>query len=136
MGGTVSHPKIKEFQRRLKILFDEVDDYLEEKYDGVLSLHPNRPSRGSTSSKDQDGLFNVGAQFSAGYSSNYGRGYVIDLKIATLDTVREELRREITEDIIILINNKLKAHFPERELEVMRDRRGLKIVGNLSLGEL
>ena len=130
----MAHPKVKQFEHRLKILFDEIDDYLEDKYGGILSLHPNRPPRGSTASKDQDGLFNIGSQFSAGYHSIHGRGYVVDLKIATLEHVSDDLREQITDEITLIINEKLKAHFPERTLEVRHDLKGLKIVGNLRLG--
>lgn len=132
----MSHPKIKEFQRRLKIMFDEIDDYLEDTYGDQWELHPNRPPRGSTASKSHDGLFNVGAQFSAGYGSEHGRGYAVDLRIVTLERVSEEFRQTIIDDLTAVLEEKLKTHFPERVLRVEEDRNGLKIVGNLTLGKL
>ena len=66
------HPKINSWDRTLRALFDEVDDYVEEKYGHRYTLHPNRAPRGRTSSKSQDGLFNVGADFSSGYGSALG----------------------------------------------------------------
>ncbi len=130
------HPKMQQFDRRLKVLFDEVDDWLEDSYGGNFKIHPNRPERGHTSNKSQDGLFNIGPQFTPGYGSQYGRGYVIDLKIATVDSISGEQRAAIEDRLQSFINEKLKTHFPERELELRRDLRGLKIVGNFNLGKM
>ncbi len=132
----MAHPKIKKFQKGLHAMFDEIDDYLEDRYGKLLMLHPNRPPRGSTASKAQDGLFDIGAQFSAGYNSTFGRGYSIDLKIVSLEKISEDLYRKIIDDLIIRINEKLKTYFPERTLWVEEDIRSLKIVGNLSLGDV
>jgi hypothetical protein len=130
------HPKMNEFNRRLKVLFDEVDDWLEDRYDSRFRISPNRPERGTTSNKSQDGLFNVGPQFTAGYGSEHGRGYAVYIHISTVDTVTPELREEIEESVRSLIDRLLKSHFPERELKVERDIRGLKIVGNFNLGKM
>lgn len=117
-------------------MFDEIDDYLEDNYGDKWELHPNRPPRGSTASKSHDGLFNVGAQFSAGYGSEHGRGYAVDLRIVTLERVSKEFRQTIIDDLTAVLEEKLKTHFPERVLRVEEDRNGLKIVGNLTLGKL
>jgi hypothetical protein len=130
------HPKMNEFNRRLKALFDEVDDWLEDTYDSTFRISPNRPERGTTSNKAQDGLFNIGPQFTAGYGSEYGRGYVVDLQISTIDQISAEKRAEIESAVQELLSGLLRTHFPERELRVERDVRGLKIVGNFNLGEI
>ncbi len=130
------HPKMQQFNKRLKVLFDEVDDWLEDNYGSQFRIHPNRPERGTTSNKSQDGVFNIGPQFTAGYGSQYGRGYVVDLKIATSDSVSSAKREEIEQSVQDLINRLIKTHFPERDIKVERDIRGLKIVGNFNLGEM
>ena len=40
-------------------------------------------------------LFDVGASFSAGFGSEHGRGYVVDLDMLTLDKVPEEIKKHI-----------------------------------------
>lgn len=130
------HPKMNEFNKRMKVMFDEVDDYLEDTYGEKLRIHPNRPERGTTSNKAHDGVFNVGPQFTPGYGSEYGRGYVVDLQISTISKLDDQQRRRIEDDLQKILNEKIPAHFPERELEVKRDLRGLKIVGNFNLGAM
>ena len=61
----MGYSDIEEWERKLKRVFDDIDDYLEEKYGHLYTLHPARAERGETSNKEQDGLFNVGATFSA-----------------------------------------------------------------------
>ena len=130
------HPKINHWDRQLKKLFDEVDDYIEQKYGDRYTLHPNRARRGRTSSKSQDGLFNVGADFSSGYGTELGRGYVIDIDMVTLEEVPEDVREQIEEDVAELVRQKLPVYFPERLLWVSRDGSLYKIHGDFSLGEL
>jgi len=124
------------FETQLKRLFDEVDDYLEDKYGDTYPLHPARARRGRTANRETDGLFNVGASFSTGYGSEHGRGYVIDVKMVTLRNVPEEVETEIEEEAVAYVKKKLPEYFPHRKLEVKRDRRTFKISGDLSLGKL
>ncbi|MBN2652294.1 MAG: hypothetical protein JXR63_07920 [Spirochaetales bacterium] len=119
----------------MKKMFDEIDDFLEDKYGDSFPLHPNRAKRGKTSNKESDGLFNVGVSFSAGYGSKYGRGYVVDIKLSTLSNVDQQLKEEITRETISLIGEKLKVYFPNRNLDVVKDRHVYKIVGDFALGE-
>lgn len=130
----MQHPKSAAFERKLKQLFDSVDDYLEDKYGTRYQLHPARPHRGATSNKEHDGLFNVGATFSAGYGSKYGRGYIVDVEMVTLIHVPQDLREEIEQEVADLVTRKLPAYFPQRELLVDRDRNVFKIHGDLHLG--
>ena len=132
----VMHYQLDRFETRLKELFDEVDDYLEDKYGAYYPLHPARARRGATSNKESNGLFNVGASFSAGYGSERGRGYVIDIDMVTLSIVPAEVEEKIEEDAVDLVRRKLPHYFPDRNLEVMRDRHTFKISGDLSLGGL
>ena len=68
------HPKMMEWDKKLKAIFDRIDDKLEDRYGELFPLHPTRAERGTTSNKESDGLFNVGASFTAGYGSKLGRG--------------------------------------------------------------
>lgn len=132
----MSHHSVGKLEDQLQELFDEVDDYLEEKYAGAYPLHPTRPPRGKTSSKSQDGLFNVGASFSPGYHSEYGRGYVIDVNMVTLANVSKEWEERILEDAVGKVRELLPKYFPDRKLQVRRDKRGFKVTGDLSLGKV
>jgi hypothetical protein len=132
----VRHPSLIQFEANLKRLFDSVDDYLEEKYGRKYQLHPSRPSRGRTSNKAQDGLFNVGASFTAGYGSRFGRGYVVQVEMVTLEKVPPDVRELIEQEAADLVNEKLIYYFPGRDLQVARDRNVFKIHGDLRLGEL
>lgn len=128
-----SHQSI-EWDRRLKSLFDEVDDYLEDRYGDLFPLHPNRMKRGETANKEMDGLFNIGASFSAGFGTELGRGYVVDLHLSTLTRIDEDTRNSIETSAIKLIKQLLPKYFPERELLISRDGNVYKIHGDLSLG--
>ena len=123
-----------EFDNRMKILFDEVDSFIEDIYGGRYTLHPMRPARGETSNPEADGLFNIGANFTPGYGSELGRGYLIDVSMSTLEKVDENVRREIYEAVAEKVRELLPIHFPERELSVNRDRNHFKIQGDFSLG--
>ena len=120
-----------EWETRLKRLFDEIDDTLEERFGSDYPRHPARPKRGATSSKEHDGLFNIGASFSAGFGSTYGRGYVIDVSMVTLSTIPAIERRRVEEMAIELLKQKLPRHFPGINLRVEQDGTVFKIVGDL-----
>ncbi|MFP4508681.1 MAG: hypothetical protein ACLFNQ_00980 [Spirochaetaceae bacterium] len=132
---SIKHPQTKDFQDRLKRIFDEVDDYLEDRYGEMYDLHPARPSRGETDNKEHSGLFNVGASFTAGYGSEHGRGYVLSIEIATLEDVPDDIEDQIDEEAVEKIRELLPREFPDRELSVTRDGRVFKIHGDLSLGQ-
>jgi hypothetical protein len=129
------HPKMVEFDNQMKNLFDEADHYIEKIYGNKYSLNPVRPAQGKTSNPEDDGLFNIGAIFTPGFGSQLGRGYIIDLTIATLDKVDEDSRNAIYEAAAEKIKELLPVYFPGRELTVHRDRNFYKIQGDFSLGE-
>ena len=129
------HPKMTEFDDRMKQLFDEVDHFIEDLYGDRYTLHPVRPARGETSNPEADGLFDIGARFTPGYGSEHGRGYLIDVAMSTLDKVEDDARREIYESVAAKVSELLPVHFPERELVVRRDRNHFKIQGDFCLGE-
>jgi hypothetical protein len=128
------HPKMIEFDARMKKMFDEVDDFIEDAYGGKYPLHPVRPARGDTANKEANGLFNIGADFTLGFGSEHGRGYLINVSIATLEKVDETVRREIYEAVAEKVNELIPIHFPERKLTVRRDGNHFKIQGDFSMG--
>ena len=130
------HPRLVQFESRLKELFDTIDDLLEEKYGAQYHLHPSRPARGRTANKAQDGLFNVGATFTPGFGSRHGRGYVVQVDMVTLDHIAPDIREAIEQEVADLVNEKLPYYFPDRDLSVSRDRNVYKIHGDLGLGRL
>ena len=130
------HPKLTSFLDQLKNLFDEVDDYIEEIYGDRYPLRPTRPKRGETNNPEADGLFNIGANFTPGFISELGRGYLIDVSIATLEKVDDEVRREIYEAATNKVIELLPVYFPERKLTVNRDGNFFKIQGDFSLGSI
>ncbi|GHU55954.1 hypothetical protein FACS189442_4090 [Spirochaetia bacterium] len=83
----MDHPKLAAFTRTLEALFHEVDDVLEDRWGQSFSLHPNRPDRGATCNPEMDGLFEIAPDFTIGIGSEKGRGYIISLRVATLDKV-------------------------------------------------
>lgn len=127
------HHKAQEWELRLKRVFDEIDAELETEYKGRFPLHPARPARGATSNPEMDGLFNVGASYSAGFGSKFGPGYVVDIRLSTLRRVPGKLKKELRDQVKSLLDEKLPAAFPEKELHVDRERRRLRIHGDLSL---
>jgi hypothetical protein len=125
-----------EFDKRMKKLFDEVDEFIEDRYGGMYALHPNRPERGETANPEADGLFNIGANFTPGYRSELGRGYLINVSMATLEKVDDDVRRTIYKAAAEKIKELLPLHFPERELAVRHDGNHFKIQGDFALGEI
>jgi hypothetical protein len=130
------HPKMIEFDDRLKKLFFFFYNFIEDQYGGCYSLHPMRPARGETANPEADGLFNIGANFTAGFGSELGRGYIIEVAMSTLEKVDEDVRRKIYEAAADKVRELLPFHFPERELTVRLDKNHFKIQGDFSLGEV
>jgi len=128
------HPKTTEFDDRMKKLFDEVDNYIEDIYGERYLLHPVRLPRGEAANPEMDGLFNIGAVFTPGFGSQLGRGYIIDVSISTLEKVADNIRLEIYEAAAKKVNELLPVHFPERNLCVHRDGNHFKIMGDFALG--
>jgi hypothetical protein len=131
-----THPKLVAFNTQLEKLFHEVDELLEDHWEQSFSLHPNRPAKGETANPEMDGLFELAPDFTAGIGSERGRGYIVSLKVATLDRVTPEQFEFLMEEAAELIRRKLPAYFPGRKLGVVRDGKRFKITGDFSLGEI
>lgn len=130
------HPKQAELEKGLSLMCAELDEHLEDKYGTEYTLHPNRPRRGHAANPSYDGLFYTGAMFTLGYGSTYGRGYIIDIEIRSLQHVDSVRKREIEEDGMAFLKTRLKSYFPERELQIVRDKTVWKLTGDFSLGEV
>jgi hypothetical protein len=129
-----THPKMVAFTNTLEALFREVDEVLEDEWGDSFPLHPNRPPRGTTGSPEMDGLFEIAPDFTPGIGSERGRGYIISFRTATLDRVAPGQFEFLMEEAAALIKKKLPGYFPGRELEVVRDGKRFKIIGDFSLG--
>jgi hypothetical protein len=127
------HRKATEWEKRLKHVFDEIDIVLEHQYGDRLKRHPVRSAHGTTSNREMDGLFNVGAAYSAGFGSKNGPGYVVDIHLATLERIPRELEMELRDVVQHMLIEKLPSAFPGKELRVDKERRHLRIHGDLSL---
>ena len=125
--------EVTRWEEKLKQVFDRIDDHLEERYGADYPLHPARAKRGAAANREDDGLFNIGAAFSAGYGSEHGRGYVVEVRMSTLSTVPEQVRNAIENEVVGLLENELPKAFPDRHLKVVRDGAVFKIIGDLGL---
>ena len=125
--------KLEKWERRLKTVFDRVDDALEEKYGDAFPLRPNRAERGETTSKSHSGLFSVGGKFSLGLGSKHGAGYIVDVRLSTLKRIPAETREAIYEDAQQWLKQELEREFPETDLDLVRDGNVFRITGDFSL---
>ncbi len=129
----MNNPYMAEWEGTLKKIFDEIDDYLEDKYGYLYPLHPARAQRGITSNKSSDGLFNIGAAFSAGFGSKYGRGWVVDVHMVTLSKVPEKIKKEIYIEVTGKLKHLLEEYYPGKDIKVAKDGNVFKIFGELGL---
>ena len=130
----LQHPNLEAWEKRLKNVLDELNDFLEDHYGDAYTLHPSRARRDTTSNKAHDGLFDIVAHFTLGKGSKYGEGYIIDLDLATLDAVSDKFRKEIESAAMRFLRDALHTYFPGQNLKVSRDGNSLKIYGDLTLG--
>ncbi len=130
------HPKQEELENKLSLLCQKLDNHLEDLYGDHYSIHPNRMKRGQGSNPSFDGLFSTSLAFTLGYGSKYGRGYVVDIDIRTLDRVSQYDTVKIKAEAFSFIRDNLKEVIPEHELDIVQDGDLMKIVGDFSLGEV
>ena len=130
------HPSLVKWEKKLKKALDELDDFLEDKYEGKYRLHPVRSGRGKTSSKAHDGLFDIVAKFTLGAGSQFGRGYIVDVDVATLEDIPQKVQQEIEDQALKKLRETIPKYFPDTDLRVDKDGKVIKIHGDLSLGTL
>jgi hypothetical protein len=124
-----------QWEETLKSVFDAIDHELEAEYGGRYTLHPARPERGITANPEDDGLFNVGAAFSAGFGSKYGPGYVVGIRLSTLKRVPADVREEIKAKVFQRLEKRLPAAFPGKALHISEENGIIRIHGDLSLDD-
>ena len=129
-----THPKQVELESKMRKLCDDLDRYLEDTFGDAYPLHPNRLERGKASSVAYDGLFSTGTQFTLGYGSEHGRGYIISVEIRTLALVPKNKKQAIEEAAMEYIRKILPIYFPHRAIELKQDGNVYKLVGDFSLG--
>jgi hypothetical protein len=142
MGGSFSvrspamrSNKARKWEKTLKGVFDEMDHELETEYKGLWPRHPSRPTNGATSNPEQDGLFNVGAAFSAGFGSQHGPGYTVEIRLSTLKNVSAAIRAKIKGQVFQTLEKKLPVAFPGKTLQVSEENGVIRIHGDLSLDD-
>lgn len=128
------HQKVIDWEKRLQAAFERVDERLEAKYGGLFPRHPARPDHGATARREHDGLFNLGAAFSAGFGTRHGPNYAVEIRIMTLADIPTDARCRIERDAIAMLREELPDFFPDRDLQVVRDGKIYRITGDLSLG--
>ncbi len=134
-SSAMRHPKRKQWEDKLAGLLQRIDVRLEQTYGDDYPLHPSRPKHGATANPKYSGLFQVSAGFSAGYGTEHGRGYVIEVRMVSLVKIPDEARIRIEADAMQQLRQELPTVFPGRELQVEQDGPVYKIFGDLSLGE-
>jgi hypothetical protein len=132
----IQPPNLRLWEQKLKSILDDLDEILENEFGDKFPLHPARPERGVTASKSQDGLFDISANFTLGLGSEHGKGYVIDIRMVTLEKIPEEIEDRIEKVAVQYLHQKLQDAFPDKKLRVSRDGPVIKLHGDLSLGEL
>lgn len=124
----------QQLENQLRRMCDDLDHYLEDTFGDKYPLHPNRPPRGKAARVAYDGLFSTGTKFTLGYGSETGKGYLVDIEIITLSQVKPEDRDEIEQAAISHLRKIIGEYFPTRELDIRKDGRVYKIIGDFSLG--
>jgi hypothetical protein len=124
---------LEKWERRLRQALDKVDAALEDKYGAHFRLRPNRPERGTTANAKYDGLFSVDAKFTMGYTSEFGAGYVVELRAASSQPISDRQREAMLNDAGELLVEALAEAFPERRLELHRDGSHYRLTGDLGL---
>lgn len=130
------HPKQEELEERMALLCQALDNHLEDLYGDHYAVHPNRLKRGQGSNPSFDGLFSTSMAFTLGYGSKYGRGYVVNVEVRTLDKVSQYDSVHITSSAFAFLKGNLNKFFPDHELDVVQDGNVMKIIGDFALGEV
>lgn len=128
------HHAAEQWELRLDEAMRELDLFLEEKYKGQYILHPARPLQGKTANPSHDGLFGIHANFTLGLGSEIGKGYIVDIRLSTLEHVSDDVRDEIENVARQKLLELLPKYFPNSELNIIKDGPVLKIYGDLRLG--
>ena len=127
------HPLAEAWEQQLEAVLQETDRKLEKCFRHLYRRHPARPAHGTTANRRYDGLFHITANFTAGFGSSSGPGYVLTIGFATLDKVTATDRATVEGRALEMIRSRLPEVFPDRNLRIIRDGEVWKIIGDLSL---
>ena len=130
------HPKQEELENKLSLLCQALDNHLEDKFGEHYKIHPNRLKRGQGSNPSFDGLFSTSLASTLGYGTEYGRGYVMNVEIRTLDKVSQYDRAHIEADAFKFVSENLSTFIPGHNLDIVHDGNVMKVIGDFSLGEV
>jgi len=130
------HPKTDAWDMKVYELVCRVDEELEKTFGKQIHLRINRPAAGTTASPQMDGAFNLGLVFTAGFGSEYGRGYSLDLEIAASEYLGQAERRQYELTAKSMLEAALRDEFPGRNLHFVEDCGRWKLLGNFNLGEI
>ena len=130
------HPKQEILEEKMAQLCQALDNHLEDIYGDHYRLHPNRLRRGKGSNPSFDGLFSTSLAFTLGYGSEYGRGYVVNVEIRTLDKVSQYDSTKIQAEAFSFISLNLKKYIPDQDLKIVQDGNLMKVIGDFSLGDV
>ena len=128
--------RVKQWEKQFVGIMHELDDHFEDRYGKKYPLHPAKPERGRTANPRHSGLFSISGKFSAGIGSQYGPGYVLEVRISTLAHVPDAKRHRIEDEVAAKLRELLARDFPDKDLRIERDGRAYKLFGDLSLGSL
>lgn len=127
------NPLVEAWEEKLNQILRQTDQELEETFGSQYPIHPARPADGATENPQQDGLFRVHAAFTPGFGSDLGRGYVLDIDIASLDKIDPAFREKVENFAVARIRLGLEEVFPNKGMELKKDGNSWKITGDLSL---
>ncbi len=127
--------RTEEMEHKLFVAMEHTDAEMERRYGDRFELHPARLPHGKAASRQYDGLFSLSAGFSAGFGSQFGPGYALDLRLVTLEAVPEDFRAQFEEEAIAFLQKELDQTMPERKMKIVKDVNGWKIVSDLHIGE-
>ena len=130
------HPKQEILEEKMAQMCQALDNHLEDIYGDHYRLHPNRLRRGKGSNPSFDGLFSTSLAFTLGYGSEYGRGYVVNVEIRTLDKVSQYDSMKIQAEAFSFISRNLKKFIPDQDLKIVQDGNLMKVIGDFSLGDV
>lgn len=121
-------------EKQFSLLAQALDNALEDKFGAQFKLHPNRQKRGAGANPSFDGLFATTVAFTLGYGSEFGRGYIVNIDVRTLESVPLKTKEEINSFAKDFLSKNLKVFIPDREIKLVKDGKLLKLVGDFSLG--
>ncbi len=127
--------RTQQMEDQLFDALEKTDAEMERRYGDRFELHPARLPNGQAARRQYDGLFSLSAGFSAGFGSQFGPGYALDLRLVTLEAVPEDFRAQFEEEAIAFLQKELDQTMPERKMKIVKDVNGWKIVGDLHIGE-